>query len=475
LGLLEGLEAVEIRLSEVFGGTATLRFDPEYFNKTALLAEKRLAGSPTLGSCVKEGYRVVYESTNAIDREEGIKAGLPFFLQSSDISTPLIDAEAMVCVTKNDWERYPKGRIKHGEILIEVKGKAEKIAIVPEDFPMNTLVTGTCFKLTTKDPDLRYFLTAYLTCKYGQALKDRLKTNLLVSYIAKDDLYGLPIPVISKNLINSVRQAFQQVLTLQKSAKLSQEKANTLLIQALHLDKWQKPNPLDYAKNASNVFSAERLDAEFFQPKYEAIKSKLAGQFDLKHFHELGTVTKGITVPYCEDGAVPIIRSGDLSDIENSGRFLRAAADESIFYLKRGDVLISSIGFGSIGKVQVFDKPEAHGTVSEVTVIRQTTVDPYYLAAFLRSLPGQMQIEHYITGATGQLHLYPKDVNTFWIPILPEEIQAIFRKVAMQIRDQTTVAKELLEAAKRAVEIAIEDSETAALAYLKSVEEKPAS
>lgn len=43
----------------------------------------------------------------------------------------------------------------------------------------------------------------------------------------------------------------------------------------------------------------------------------------------------------------------------------------------------------------------------------------------------------------------------------------------MQIRDQTTVAKQLLEAAKRAVEIAIEDSEAAALAYLKSVEEKP--
>jgi hypothetical protein len=150
---LEGLEAVEIRISQVTDDTQTKRFDPEYFNRTALLAEQRLSAAPRLGELVKEGYRVVYETTDAIDRNEGAKYGLPFFLQSTDISTPFIDAEAMVCVSETDWLRYPKGRIKVGELLIEVKGKAEKIAIVPDGFPRKTLVTGTCFKLTTKNPD----------------------------------------------------------------------------------------------------------------------------------------------------------------------------------------------------------------------------------------------------------------------------------------------------------------------------------
>lgn len=463
---MEGLEAVEIQYSEVFAGTATQRFDPEYFNRIALLAQKRLAGSPTLGSTVKEGYRVVYESTDAIDREEGIKSGLPFFLQSSDISTPFIDAEAMICVSNSDWERYPKGRIKPGELLIEVKGKAEKIAIVPDDFPAKTLVTGTCFKLTTKDPDLRYFLTAYLTCKYGQALKDRLKTNLLVSYIAKDDLYGLSIPVASSDFIKRIKEVFEHCFALQSTAKTFLGEANDNLLRALDLESWQPPNPLSHTCSSADAFAAGRLDAEFFQPKYVAIRSRLESRFELKTLSNLGKVTKGITVPYSESGEVPIIRSGDLTNIENGSRFLRAQATEPIFYLEQGDILISSIGFGSIGKVQVFDKSQQHGTVSEVTVIRQKTVNPYFLAAFLRSVAGQMQIQHYITGATGQLHLYPKDVATFWVPMISKEQQLAFEELAHQIRDRNTKANTLLEAAKRAVEIAIEDSEAAALAYL---------
>lgn len=182
---------------------------------------------------------------------------------------------------------------------------------------------------------------------------------------------------------------------------------------------------------------------------------------------KLGDVTKGKTVPYHEQGTVPIIRSGDLSDIDNDARFLCALPTEPVFYLQRGDVLISSIGFGSIGKVQVFDKPGHYGTVSEVTVIRQNELNPYYVAAFFRSLAGQMQIERHITGATGQLHLYPRDVGNFWIPVLDVKEQLRFEELESASRLQKNQAHALLEAAKHAVEIAIEDSEAAAMAYLK--------
>jgi type I restriction enzyme M protein len=77
-----------------------------------------------------------------------------------------------------------------------------------------------------------------------------------------------------------------------------------------------------------------------------------------------------------------------------------------------------------------------------------------------------MQIERHITGATGQLHLYPRDVANFWIPVLPETEQVRCETLAKQSRALKGRAIRLLDAAKRAVEIAIEDSEAAALAYL---------
>ena len=70
-----------------------------------------------------------------------------------------------------------KGRVIPGEVLIEVKGLAEKVALVPQDIPLNTLVTGTCYKMRTHDPLDARLLIAFLVSRQGQALKNRLKSN----------------------------------------------------------------------------------------------------------------------------------------------------------------------------------------------------------------------------------------------------------------------------------------------------------
>ena len=53
----------------------------------------------------------------------------------------------------------------------------------------------------------------------------------------------------------------------------------------------------------------------------------------------------------------PGVRSGDLADLDRAD-LLRTDPKNAAFRLKPGDVLISSIGFSSIGKVQVFDAPD---------------------------------------------------------------------------------------------------------------------
>ena len=133
--LLEGLEIAEIRFREVMDGTDTSRIDPEYFNREALETLQLIEGDTNLGGLVQDGYRVVYETTETIDREVGEKKGLPFFLQAADITAPFINAESMLCVAEADWVRYPKGRIQPGELLIEVKGKAEKNRLGSGRFP----------------------------------------------------------------------------------------------------------------------------------------------------------------------------------------------------------------------------------------------------------------------------------------------------------------------------------------------------
>ena len=72
-----------------------------------------------------------------------------------------------------------------------------------------------------------------------------------------------------------------------------------------------------------------------------------------------------------------------------------------------------------------------------------------------------------MSGSSGQIELYPTDIAEFSIWLAPASIQLDIRQLVEVSFEQRSKAASLLDAAKRAVEIAIEDSEAAALAYLE--------
>ena len=326
---MEGLEISEVPFSTLITDTETKRMDSDFFNREALAAQALVTKNLTLGELVKDGYRVVYESTETVDRLQGEALGWPYFLQSADITTPFINAEAMGCVTPSDWARYPKGRIQPGELLIEVKGKAEKVAIVPDDFPSHTLVTGTCFKLTTKTSDDRYWLLAYLSCRYGQLLKDRLKTNLLVSYLAKEDLYSLPVPRLNPPLVSAIKRVMTASFELMRNGRSRAEASQDQLMKSLYLGDDEGIEPLCYTRSSDEAFAAGRLDAEHFRPQYIKLIENIQATGNAALLGDLLTVNqRGKQPEYTGDGMIVVnskhVANGDVTvDADNRrGRLL---------------------------------------------------------------------------------------------------------------------------------------------------------
>jgi len=122
-----------------------------------------------------------------------------------------------------------------------------------------------------------------------------------------------------------------------------------------------------------------------------------------------------------------VVRSGDLVApliYPSCGRgFLRTSLGKDTVPLKAGDVLISSIGLGSIGKISLVIDPTGFSTVSEVTILRDSTYPAEYLWAYLSTRQGQSQIEREVTGATGQQHLLKSKVRGIIIPPPPKGIE----------------------------------------------------
>ncbi|MCX6740320.1 MAG: restriction endonuclease subunit S [Candidatus Parcubacteria bacterium] len=199
----------------------------------------------------------------------------------------------------------------------------------------------------------------------------------------------------------------------------------------------------------SHLEGALRLDPEYYQPEYLEYLNKIK-KFKVISLGDAASILRGNTPKEYGDFEVPIVRSGDLdSNFFLSGDLLNAK-DDNIFYLRKNDILISSIGFGSIGKVNIFTGAnDSKGTVSEVTVIRESKINSFYIWAFLKSKYGQFQINREITGATGQLHLNTGNVENIVMPLLKnldifEKLYVKADKIFEKSNSQYAQAEDLL-------------------------------
>ncbi|MCS7205340.1 MAG: restriction endonuclease subunit S, partial [Leptospiraceae bacterium] len=90
---------------------------------------------------------------------------------------------------------------------------------------------------------------------------------------------------------------------------------------------------------------------------------------------------------------------------------------------------------------------------------------PEYAEILFQSLPIQKQIEKK-KAPTGQPKISDNEIKTIMIPILPYPIQQQIAELVQKSHQARKKAKELLEVAKKAVEIAIEKNEEEALNFI---------
>jgi len=171
------------------------------------------------------------------------------------------------------------------------------------------------------------------------------------------------------------------------------------------------------------------------------------------------------------DGYALVIKAG--SNISKLGKIITQESDwieKSLFdefadkaiqtnsninLVKKGDVLLSSTGDGTLGKCCVYDIDTPAIADGHVTVIRvdPKIINPYYLADYLRNGFGAKQITRLYTGSTGLIELTPDQVmkivvdlknNTKEQQILSDSLRKIEKAYQLKLRE----AEELLEQSK---------------------------
>jgi hypothetical protein len=247
--------------------------------------------------------------------------------------------------------------------------------------------------------------------------------------------------------------------------------AETTLLRALDLENWQAPEPLSYIRDSREAFAAGRLDAEYFTPRVHGLLQQLA--YDglsisdvapVRHekfkIHEANRTFRYIEISdICSDG-----------QIEFSILATKDAPSRATQYVHNGDILTSTVR--PIRRLSALANAEHEGAVcsSGFVVLQPQRISGATLLTYLR-LPPICELMNLYTSASLYPAISEKDLLAIPIPLIAANIQQEIDAGSNAARQAKQRAIHLLESAKRAVEIAIEDSETAALNFLRDAEE----
>jgi len=285
------------------------------------------------------------------------------------------------------------------------------------------------------------------------------------------------VPVFSNSFQKQVRGLIQTAKEKSQLSRQTYTNAEAILLKEIGLQNFDLSKDSVNIKNFKESFGiTKRLDAEYYQKKYEQIIDKIVTQ---KHdtLIKLVDISKSIepgSDNYSDEGGLPFYRVSDYNkfglsnpDKELSNSFVSENKDliENL-KPKQGTILFSKDG--SVGTAYLLRKDLdgiTSGAILHLQVKNAKVIVPEYLTLALNSKLVQMQAER-DAGGSIILHWRKEEIEQVVVPIIDYKKQEQIAELVEESFKLKVESERLLEVAKKAVEMAIEVNEIKALKFI---------
>jgi restriction endonuclease S subunit len=406
------------------------------------------------------------------------EAGIPF-VRSQNFIIGMINKTEIVFCKKEFHEENKKSAIRPGDILFAaVGGTIGQIAIVQDSIDEGN-INQNIARVRILDSNINpYYAGLFFLSKYGQLQIFRLVTGNAQAYLNSFQIGSFKIPILSKQIQDKLCTCFKKVEYFVENSYSLYSQAESLFLEELRLKDFKPKYQKTYTARLSDAFSSRRIDGEYFQPAYRDMIEKLKeNNVELKPLKEfILSIQKGVepgSENYRNEGK-PFIRVSNLSIhgfIERDQKYLSEELYQQLketYEPRKGDFLLTKDATPGIAYVV---KEQIEGIISSGILrlkIDESKINKEYLALCINSIVGKIQVERDCGGSV-ILHWKPEQVRKLKIPLLPIETQQEIASLVQQSYEAREKAKELLDVAKRAVEIAVEESEEKALFYIDKI------
>lgn len=465
--MLEGLEISVLSLSEVLVEETAERTDAEFFQKEFVRVQKYIES---------KFHKSFANVTNKINVgfvgsmvEHYVDSG-KIIVQTKNVDEFFLNLNEPTCINLDFHQKLSKSQIKKGDILIARSGSFGKASIYLSDEILNS--SDIIIVEADKKNVLPCYLVTFLNSNYGVSQLVRFASGGLQGHVNLTILENLNVPILSQSFQQKIEDLVKTAHSIQETSKTLYQEAENLLLAELGIDesvfKVTKNEVVTNVKSFADFEGSWRLDAEYYQPKYD--RTDKAVQENAQYIRTISEIAvynaRGLQPIYDDFGTLDVINSRhileqelDYKNFERTHAIAWEKQERARVY--KDDILTYTTG-ANIGRTQVYSSSERALASNHVNILRVRGENPIYVAFVINSKIGRLQTEK-LSAGSAQQELYPKDLNMFYIPFVKQETQD---KICDKIEGShhlKTKSEQLLSLAKRAVELAIEEGEDAAI------------
>ena len=459
---MEGLEIKEKKLYEVLSNK-DFRIDSSFYTKEPK-RNPDLIYAKICEHLISSQYGISIEmNTDSV--------GYPIY-RMNEIHDMLCDLDVDKCadITQAEYDRFA---LKDRDVLFNRTNSFEwvgRTGIYYQNDDIQRTFASYLVRLNPKDSILPEYLCAYLNCKYGEwDVKRRARQSINQTNVNPEEVKEIEIPILNIDLQRKIQECFTQANSLRILLQKAYSDAELILYNELGISQIAAADVNVSQKRFSDFVNSGRLDAEYYQPKYDDLFSRLS-KFETKRLGDIVQIRKSIepgSEAYQNKG-IPFMRVSNLSKFGFSDTEIHLSPDEygDVIRPKQNTILLSKDGSVGIAyKVEQDMNVITSGAILHLTITDNEFM-PDYLTLVLNSVIVGMQAERDAGGSIIQ-HWKPSEIENVIIPKLSQEIQQEITNKAKESFALRRESKRLLNLAKTAVETAIEQGENEALKLLE--------
>jgi type I restriction enzyme S subunit len=471
--LLEGLEISILNKSIALLNNETERIDSEYFKKEYLFKIQELKANNNkflneLG-LIKGGKRLPLG-------EDFSEVGIPY-IRAQDVKNNFVEFENSPRISEKLHLELISYQTKYNDILITNVGNSiGDTGIVKFEMKKCNLTENAVKFISQKiNPD---FVFSFFQSKFGKFQIERETVGTAQPKLAIERIRKFIIPIVNDKLQEKISEIIKKALENKINSKKTYLDAETYLLSEIGLHNFELSKEAINIKNFKDSYVlTKRLDAEFYQIKYEQIIKKIITQkhAKLKSIVEISKSIEPGSNYYSHEEGLPFYRVADFNkfglskpDKELTNLFIKENKDLiERLKPKKGTILFSKDG--SVGTAYLLRHDLdgiTSGAILHLKIKNSNEIIPEYLTLALNSKLVQMQAER-DSGGSIILHWRKEEIEQVVVPIIDFKKQKQIAKLVEESFKLKVESVRLLEIAKKAVEMAIEIDEASAIKLIK--------